>query len=162
MQCHGKCRLIHPRRIKCDKLSDYFPLYYFSAKYFRYKSKILLSLHVQWLTLIPITHLFSFTTHLRPQGYYNRHDKLSFDILHDASEGPKIWNPKPTRQELSFDLLHDYLSKTYFFALDNLVPPPRKGPKIWNPLPSMPRSVGRHYDDVMHRSRDCDVAAPSS
>ena len=99
MQCHGKCRLIHPRRIKCDKLSDYFPLYYFSAKYFRYKSKILLSLHVQWLTLIPITHLFSFTTHLRPQGYYNRHAKLSFDILHDC------------------------LSKTLFFsALDDLAP----------------------------------------
>jgi hypothetical protein len=37
-----------------------------------------------------------------------------------------------------------------FFALDDLAPHPRKGPNIWNPLPGMRRSVGCHYDDVIH------------
>ena len=29
-------------------------------------------------------------------------------------------------------------------------PTPQKGPKIWNPLPGMPRSVWRHYDEVIN------------
>jgi hypothetical protein len=40
---------------------------------------------------------------------------------HTCWKGPKIWNPKPTRQDLSFDILHDYISKTLIvFALHAL------------------------------------------
>jgi hypothetical protein len=35
------------------------------------------------------------------------------DLAPTLSEWPKIWNPKPTRQDLSFDILHHYLSQTF-------------------------------------------------
>ena len=47
------------------------------------------------------------------------------DLVTPPWKGLKIWNPKPTCQDLSFDILHDYLSKTFFFlAFDDLAPPP--------------------------------------
>jgi hypothetical protein len=49
-----------------------------------------------------------------------------------TSSGKPLWSIIIT--------LHNYI----------IAPPLQKGSKIWNPLPGMPRSVGRHYDEVIH------------
>jgi hypothetical protein len=91
--------------------------------------------------------LFPFTTYLRPQGNYHRHDNLSFDILHDYLSkkiffsalddlAPPSEEPHNMKSEThlvnNFHLIY-YMTtfiKPYCFALDDLAPPPRKGPKI--------------------------------
>ena len=51
------------------------------------------------------------------------------DLAPPPRKGPKIWNPKPTRQDLSFDLLHDYLSKTLMFCTWWPCPTPSERPQ---------------------------------
>jgi hypothetical protein len=92
---------------------------------------------------------------------------LSFDILPDYLSKTFFLHlmtlPPPSRNDPKYEIrnLHVKIFHLIYYittflkllkqiALDDLAPPPRKGPKIWNPLPGMPRSVGRHYDDVIH------------